>query len=127
LINEKNKKELSMKKRKKVSEQKVRSNPLPCVFMKISDMELIVSKMKSLGVTEFKVETSKGCDPEQSNLHFEFFSRDLISFVHFRDYEGSGRVSISYCEGPKTQFDNELLNEKRALVAYVDDKDIYEY
>lgn len=108
-------------------DQKLRKNPIPNVIMKISDLKLILAKMESLGVSEFKVETSKGADPEQSNLYFYFFSRDFISFVHFRDYEGFGRVSISYCEGPDFQRDNELLDEKRALLAYVDDEDIFEY
>lgn len=120
-----------MKKRSnkvaKKTDQKLRKNPVPDVIMKISDLKLILAKMESLGVSEFKVKASKGIDPEASNLRFHFFSRDFISFVHFRDYEGFGRVSISYCEGPDIQRDNELLDEKRALLAYVDDKDIFQY
>ncbi len=111
----------------KTTEKKTRKNPIPDVIIKISDLKLILAKMESLGVSEFKVKTSKGDDPEQSNLYFYFFSRDFISFVHYRDYEGFGRVIISYCEGPDIQHDNELLDEKRALLAYVDDEDIFQY
>lgn len=113
------KKKIELENNGSKAAKKVRA--VPDLIMKISDLELVISKMKSLGIQEFKVETSKGASPETSNLYFYFLSRDFVSFQHFRDYKGFGRVVISYCEGPDIQHDHELLSEKRALIAYIGD------
>ncbi len=116
----------SKAKLSELKEQKPRKNPIPDVIMKISDLELIISKMKSLGVQDFRLNMSKGKDPEQSNVFFEFFSNERVSFVHYRDYNGSGIASITH-ETQDLSYENEVLREKRSLLAYIDDEDTYQY
>lgn len=102
--------------------------PKPDLIMKISDIELIISKMKSLGVTEFKIETSErlSLEKEIDNVHiqFKFFSRDYISYFLYRD-NCSGFVDITYSIGPDIQEQEDLLKEKRALMKYIDDESEY--